>query len=369
MNGNRIGTIFQLTTWGESHGPSVGAVIDGCPSGITLTAEDFLEDMARRQGGGAKFATPRKEEDKVQIESGVFEDKTTGTPICLRIINSAQNSADYDAFRDVPRPGHADLTTHLKQGHRDHRGGGRSSARETTARVAAGVVAKKILRQQGIELLAWVEKVGPHSLPDSVQAGDMALAALKSARDQSTLHIPHSGPEAEELLRMVETLRTAGDSWGGTLACRVEGLPPGIGEPIFDKLNALLAHALMSLPAAVAFECGGGARMSELPGSAIRDSIAFGPNGPAPTANRHGGILGGMSTGLPLSLSISFHAPTSIPRSIASVDLRTKESKEITVGGRHDAFPLPRAVPMVEAMVAITLVDALMRAGRIPEKI
>ncbi|MGE3263551.1 MAG: chorismate synthase [Bacteriovoracia bacterium] len=366
MNGNRIGTIFQLTTWGESHGTSVGALIDGCPSNLTLKAEDFLEDMGLRQGGAADFTTPRKEADRVEIESGVFEGITTGTPIALRILNSAQHSADYDAYRDIPRPGHADLTTHLKHGHRDHRGGGRSSARETTARVAAGVVAKKILRCQGIELLAWLEKIGPHSLPDSVTPEDFSLTEIREARAQSPLRLPFLGPEAEELRRMVDTLRNAGDSWGGTLRCRVEGLPAGIGEPIFDKLNALLAHALMSLPAAVAFECGGGKNMSELPGSAIRDPIG---KSLVPEGNRHGGLLGGMTTGAPLSLAVSFHAPTSIPRKIGSVDLRTKDSEEIIVGGRHDAFPLPRAVPMVEAMVAITLVDAMMRAGRIPEKL
>jgi chorismate synthase len=369
VNGNQIGTLFQLTTWGESHGPAVGAVVDGCPSGLTLDSEDFHADMQRRQGGGASFATPRKEEDQVNIESGVFEGKTTGTPIALRILNSAQKSTDYDAFRDIPRPGHADLTTHLKHEHRDHRGGGRSSARETTARVAAGVIAKKILRHFGIELLAWLEKVGPHALPENVNPAELSLSAVQAARDQSPLHLPYAGQDADEILRMVETLRSAGDSWGGTLRCRVEGLPPGIGEPIFDKLNATLAHALMSLPAAVAFECGGGFAMSELPGSAIRDPIALNEGKPSPISNRHGGLLGGMTTGLPLVLSISFHAPTSIPRAIASTDLRTMESKEITVGGRHDAFPLPRAVPMVEAMVAITLVDALMRAGRIPEKL
>lgn len=364
MNGNRFGTIFQLTTWGESHGTSVGAIIDGCPSGLTLTAEDFLADMRRRQGGGASFTTPRKEEDVVEIESGVFEGRTTGTPIALRIQNKAQNSSDYDAFRHLPRPGHADLTTHLKHGEsRDHRGGGRSSARETTARVAAGVVAKKILAHKGIELAAWLEKVGPHPLPENFSAEDHSLAELRTARDKSPLHLP---VEAPELLAMVENLRAAGDSWGGTLRCRVEGLPAGLGEPVFDKLNAMLAHALMSLPAAVAFECGGGAAMSDLPGSAIRDPIGTNLR---PEGNRHGGLLGGMTTGAPLSLSVSFHAPTSIPRPIASVDLRTKAAQEIKVGGRHDAFPLPRAVPMVEAMVAITLVDALMRAGRIPEKL
>jgi chorismate synthase len=371
MNGNRFGTLFQVTTWGESHGPAVGAVIDGCPSGLPLSSQDFVEDMGRRKGGGASFTTPRAEDDQVEIESGIFVGLTTGTPIALRIRNQSQQSADYEEFRHLPRPGHADLTTHLKHGHRDHRGGGRSSARETTARVAAGVVAKKLLRTQGVESLAWLEKVGPHSLPEEAQAEllQLALPSIKALRDASPLFFPHSGSQAAEILAAVETLRSVGDSWGGALRCRVDGLPPGLGEPVFDKLNAMLAHALMSLPAAVAFECGGGIAMSDLPGSAIRDPIASGSQGPRPTSNIHGGLLGGMTTGLPLLLGISFHAPTSIPRPIASVDLRSMESKEVRVGGRHDAFPLPRAVPMVEAMVAITLADAFFRSGKIPESL
>lgn len=369
MNGNRFGTIFQITTWGESHGPAIGVVIDGCPSGLPLTSVDFQEDMLRRQGGNASFATPRKETDSVKIESGVFEGITTGTPISLRIENGEQRSSDYEEFRTVPRPGHADLTTYLKHGHRDHRGGGRSSARETAARVAGGVVAKKILSSLGVEVAAWVSRVGPHELPDDAKEWihEAPLTEVKRARDASKLAFPTS--TATEIERTVEILRTAGDSWGGEVQCRVEGLPAGIGEPLFDKLNALLAHGLMSLPAAVAFETGGGALFASLPGSAIRDDIQPSPQGPRPATNKHGGLLGGMSTGLPLQLAVKFHAPTSIPRAIHSVDLEKGSTKEITVGGRHDAFPLPRAVPMVEAMVAITLVDALMRAGRISERL
>jgi chorismate synthase len=367
MNGNRFGTIFQVTTWGESHGPALGAVVDGCPAGLPLSEEDFLDDMARRQGGGANFTTPRKEGDRVAIESGVFEGLTTGCPIALRIENNAQRSADYDALQDIPRPGHSDLTTWLKHGHRDHRGGGRSSARETAARVAAGVIAKKLLQSLGIELAAWVERAGPleASAEEREEAGGLSLAALRRARDASPLAAPFASAAAWE--KEVLALREQGESWGGGLRCRVDGLLPGLGEPVFDKINALLAHALMSLPAAVACEAGGGERMSRLPGSLIRDPILPSAQGPRPGSNCHGGILGGMTSGLPLFLGVSFHAPTSIPQPIASVDLRTGLSAELSVAGRHDAFPLPRAVPMVEAMVAITLADSLLRAGRIPE--
>jgi chorismate synthase len=363
MNGNSFGTIFRITTWGESHGPALGVVIDGCPSGLSLSVEDFHADLARRQGGGASFATPRKEADEVEIESGVFEGLTTGTPIALRIRNLSQKSGDYESLKNIFRPGHADLTTYLKHGHRDHRGGGRSSARETTARVAAGVVAKKILSSLKVEIAAWVSRVGPVALES---AEELSLADIRKARDTSALGL--AVPDTGSLAETVNRLRSAGDSWGGAVECRVEGLPAGIGEPIFDKLGALLGHALLSLPAATAFEAGGGAHMSELPGSAIRDPIEQTANGPRPAENKHGGLLGGMTTGSPLRLSVAFHAPTSIPRPISTVN-KKGESEEIVVGGRHDAFPLPRALPMVEAMVAITLVDALLRAGRIPEKL
>ncbi len=366
MNGNRIGTIFQVTTWGESHGTALGAVIDGCPSGLALVPEDFRAEMRRRQGGQISFATPRKEEDLVAIESGVFEGLTTGTPISLRIANASQKSKDYEEFRHIPRPGHADLTTYLKHGHRDHRGGGRSSARETAARVAAGVVAKKILARSGIEAAAWLHSAGPHRAEvDEARAIDlMPLSKLRELRDASPLGALASA--AGQWLTQAEALREAGDSWGGSVRCRVEGLPAGVGEPVFDKLGATLAHALMSLPAAVAFEVGGGRAMSRAPGSAIRDAIGAGPR---PLGNNHGGLLGGMTTGMPLFLGVSFHGPTSIPKSIDSVDLRDSQKTTLQVGGRHDAFPLPRVLPVVEAMVAITLVDALMRAGRIPEKL
>lgn len=360
MNGNSFGNIFRVTTWGESHGTAIGAIIDGCPSGLSLSPEDFLPDMLRRKGGGQNFTTARAEDDSVLIESGVFEGKTTGTPISLRIENKNIRSADYEEFRHIPRPGHADFTTHIKQEHRDHRGGGRSSARETAARVAAGVVAKKLLT--GVEIFARVNRVGPYVWEETEIA---SMDSKRKLRDSSPLFLLADEKKSSEILSYVEKLKTAGDSWGGAIRVEVHGLPAGLGEPVFDKLNALLAHALMSLPAAVGCEMGGGISMSHLPGSAIRDPI--GKNGPI--SNIHGGLLGGMTTGHPLLINIAFHAPTSVPRPIDSVDLRTGETKEIIVGGRHDSFPLPRAVPMVEAMIAITLADAYLRAGRIPENL
>ena len=351
MNGNSFGQIFRVTTWGESHGPSLGAIVDGCPAGLRLSAADFEPDMALRQGGGAAYTTPRKENDTVHIESGVFEGISTGTPLCLRLVNENQKSEDYDPFKGIFRPGHADLTTHLKHGHRDHRGGGRSSARETAARVAAGVVAKKILSHLGVELAAWISQAGPHALPEE--------SSIQKIREKRL-------PLPAFLESELQALREKGDSWGGTVSCRVENLPPGLGEPVFDKLGALLAHACMSLPASVGFEIGG--ISSALPGSQIRDPIGVVNGKIQPLSNNHGGVLGGMSTGLPLLLAVKFHAPTSVPKPIGTVSAKGEE-KEIVVGGRHDAFPLPRAIPMLEAMVAITLVDCLLRAGRIGERL
>lgn len=351
MNGNSFGHIFRITTWGESHGLSVGAIVDGCPSGIPLNPEDFQKDLARRQGGQASFTTPRKETDLVLIESGVFEGKTTGTPLCLRILNEAQQSKDYDSLKEIFRPGHADLTTHLKHGHRDHRGGGRSSARETTARVAAGVIAKKILKLNGIDLCAWLSQVGPH------KASDLSGLPLVEIRNQENW---------KRWEKDLEALRENRDSWGGVVSCKVEGIPAGLGEPVFDKLGASLAHALMSLPAAISFRQG--SIGEEMPGSLIRDPIGWNEGKPQPTSNRHGGILGGMSTGLPLLCHLGFHAPTSIAQAIDTVSIKG-EKVSVPVEGRHDAFPLPRALPMVEAMVALVLVDGMMRAGKVSQNL
>ena len=350
MLGNSFGRIFRVTTWGESHGPSIGVVIDGCPSGIPLTVQDFVEDLSRRQGGQGIHSTARKEADEVFIESGVFEGRTLGTPIALRIPNNNIQSKDYDQYRDVPRPGHADFTTMYKHEHRDHRGGGRSSARETVARVAAGVVARKILAAKNIEVMAFVCRIGEMQIPrEEISSWEK----VKVLREQNILRIPVAN--ISPWLDLVETTKQSGDSLGGAIDCWVKGLPIGLGEPIFDKLNATLSHALMSLPAAVAVETGGGLNMSYKKGSEIRDPIVDGKI----MGNNHGGLLGGMSSGNLLQCSLAFHAPTSIPRPVTSTNFKTKENIEITVGGRHDSVPLSRAVPMVEAMVMLCLVDAI----------
>lgn len=366
MKGNSFGRIFRVTTWGESHGPAGGAIVDGCPAGIAIDADLFRSDMQMRQGGHGSHSTPRQESDLVQVESGVFEGKSTGAPIALRIENQNIQSKDYERFRHVPRPGHADITTHWKHdGVRDHRGGGRSSARETAARVAAGSIAKEILRREGIDVLAFVRRIGSAALSFSDlpfhQASKKAIEGelwerVGRERMENPWRVPTKSPEI--FSQAVERAVLEKDSLGGTVECWVKGLPRGLGEPVFEKLSAQIASALMSLPAAVVVESGGGYAMSQAPGSEIRDSI--GSDGVE--GNRHGGLLGGMTTGEPLWCAVHFHAPTSIPRSIASVDLRDGSAQALKVEGRHDSVPLPRAVPMVEAMISCVLVDALLIA-------
>lgn len=367
MQGNTFGRIFRVTTWGESHGPALGAIIDGCPAGVLLSSEDFTSDMALRQGGNSEFATPRKEADRVSIESGVFEGKTTGTPIALRIENKNTNSKDYESFRSVPRPGHADLTTLWKHSHRDHRGGGRSSARETAARVATAVVAKKILDVYGVRVFAYLSKIkdlaisSPFADLRSQSTAELQeqFSNLREIRNKNSLR--SLAANEDDLLRTVLNAREAKDSLGGEITAFALNLPRGLGEPIFDKLNAVLAHAYFSLPAVVSLDIGGGMAMSESLGSEIRDSLQFDSDNEVQfQSNSHGGLLGGMSTGMPLWSSVRFHAPTSIPRSVDSINLENKQPQSLNVEGRHDSFPLPRAIPVVEAMLALTLVDAIL---------
>lgn len=361
MNGNSFGRVFCVTTWGESHGKALGVVIDGCPSNIPLEEGDFKEDMGRRQGGQRPYTTPRKEPDLVRIESGVFRGRTTGTPLSLRIENENIVSTDYERFEHVPRPGHGDFTTHHKHAHRDFRGGGRLSARETAARVAAGVVAKKILSARGIEVMAFVGRVGKKAAPVSfhhlsTEEFKKLWPQVLAYRNKNKLCLP---VEEAPFLKLLEDTVNKKDSLGGAIDCWVRGLPPGLGEPVFEKVNARLAFAVMNLPAAVGVQVGGGREMSLAPGSAIRDPIAIDRERLVVQGNRHGGCLGGMTTGSPLWLSVDFHAPTSIPQPVDSVDLRTGEKTQVRVEGRHDVFPLPRAVPVIEAMVALVLVDLL----------
>jgi len=352
--GNIFGTLFRVTTFGESHGPGVGVVIDGCPSGIALSADDIQHDLDRRRPGQSSISTPRQESDTAEILSGVFEGKTLGTPISILVRNSDAKSKDYDHNRDVYRPSHADYTYDQKFGLRDHRGGGRASARETVGRVAAGTIAKKILKlRHGIEILAYVKQVR------QLEATIDALAVTADAIEASAVRCPDA-KMAEKMLDDIKKARKAGDSLGGVVECVVKNVPTGIGEPVFDKLEAELGHAMLSIPACKGFEVGSGFGGTRLMGSEHNDPYYQDNTGTRTRTNHSGGIQGGISNGEPIIIRMAFKPTATIMQKQQTVD---KNGNETTIKGRgrHDPCVLPRAVPIVEAMVAIVLQDQTMR--------
>jgi chorismate synthase len=355
MPGNSFGERFRVTTAGVSHGPGYLCIIDGCPPGLPLGVDDLLPDLRRRRPGQSKIVTQRQEEDVPEIWSGVFEGKTDGTPIGLLFRNSDQRSGDYSDIAGKYRPGHADYTFDAKFGFRDYRGGGRSSARETVCRVAAGAVAKKLLAQQGARVLGYVLQVGDvrSTIPDP--------AAVTLEQVEAT---PVRCPDAEAAARMIaliEDVRKDQDSIGGVCELVAVGVPPGWGEPVFDKLKADLAKALLSLPAVTAFEYGAGFGVATARGSQNNDAFMPKAGGGIGTeTNRHGGMLGGISSGEPIVLRVAIKPTSSLPRPQRTVT-RAGEPTEIVTKGRHDPCLLPRFVPMGEAMVAITLADHWLR--------
>lgn len=345
MAGNTIGTLFRVTTFGESHGKALGAVVDGCPPGLTLTEEYIQEELEKRRPGKAKGETPRKEADKVEILSGVFEGVTTGTPIALVIYNIDPQSSAYEPLREVFRPGHADFTYFMKYGIRDHRGGGRASGRETVARVAAGAVAKRVLEEYGIEVHAYTINLG------GVEAKGRDLNFIY----QNRLFCPD--PEAyAKMLQKIEETAKEGDTLGGIVEILAKNVPAGLGEPVFDKLSADLAKALCSVGAIKGFEIGAGFRVATLKGSQNNDPIS--PRGFL--KNDAGGMLGGISSGQDLILRVAVKPIPSHRLPQRTVNLR-KEEVEIQVGGRHDLSAIPRIVPVLSAMTRIVLVDHLLR--------
>jgi chorismate synthase len=345
MAGNSFGEIFRITTFGESHGEGVGVVIDGCPPRISLSLEDFREDMARRRPGTRSFSTQRKEEDRVEILSGVYQEMTTGTPIALFIRNRDADSKPYEILRRLFRPGHGDYTYFKKYGHFDFRGGGRYSARETAARVAAGVVARKILEPLGIKLVAYTIELG----------GIKATIKDLDYVEKSSVYCPD--PKATE--KMEETLSRAKqerDSIGGIVEVRVTGCPAGLGEPVFDKLDADLAKAVMSVGTVKGVEIGAGFEAAKLRGSENNDPII--EEGFA--SNRAGGILGGISSGQEIVLRAAMKPIPSISQEQDTVD-REGQSSKLKFGGRHDTASIPRIIPVLEAMVRIVLADHYLR--------
>ena len=355
MAGNIFGTIFRVTTFGESHGVAIGCVVDGCPSGISFDLPFIQSELDRRKPGQSAIVTQRKESDTVQVLSGVFEGKTTGMPIALLIPNEDQRSSDYDHIAKAFRPSHADFTYQAKYGIRDYRGGGRSSARETAARVAAGAIAKMLLLTRGIHVQAYVSQVGKLCLTLPYQKLNLALA------EQNDVRCPD--PEmADQMIEYIKSVRKAGDTIGGVVSAVVTGCPAGLGEPVFDRLHADLGKAMLSINAAKGFEYGSGFDGVTMNGSVHNDHWEMGPEGPRTTTNYSGGIQGGISNGMDIYFRVAFKPVATIVSAQPSLDADL-QPVEITGKGRHDPCVVPRAVPIVEAMTALVLADHLLRAA------
>lgn len=352
MAGNVFGTIFRVTTFGESHGVALGVVIDGCPPGIALDIPFMEWEMQRRKPGQSRIVTQRQEADAFEILSGVFEGKTTGTPLAMIIRNSDQRSKDYDHLKDTYRPSHADFTYDAKYGFRDYRGGGRSSARETAARVLAGSVAKQILQHQGISVQAYVHAVGDISLTQDHTQLNLSLT------EENIMRCPDP-VIAEQMIALVQEVKKQGDTIGGIIYGVAKGVPAGLGEPVFDKLHADLGKAMLSINAAKAFEYGSGFAGTRMLGSAHNDIFSKDGNTIITTTNNSGGIQGGISNGMDIFWKVGFKPVATILRPQSSV--HTDGSAAIVEGkGRHDPCVLPRAVPIVEAMAALVLTDHLL---------
>ncbi|MDB4694065.1 chorismate synthase [Flavobacteriales bacterium] len=350
MAGNTFGTIFRLTTFGESHGAAIGGVIDGCPSGLKVDFDAIQADLNRRKPGQSKLTTSRKEQDRVEWLSGIFEGQTTGTPIGFLIRNSDQNPTDYDHIKSAFRPSHADFTYNAKYGIRDHRGGGRSSARETACRVVAGGIARLILAKQGIQACAYVDRV------QNVAFEAQPHFFERTRIDATEVRCPDVSV-ARAMEKCIDEAKADGDTVGGSISAVVTGVPAGWGEPVFDKLQAVLAHAMWSLPAVKAMEIGSGIAGSKMRGSEHNDIWVQKAGEEARTETNHsGGIQGGISNGQDIVMRVTFKPVSTIMQAQPSID-RDGNAIKIEGKGRHDPCVLPRAVPLVEAMAMLVLVD------------
>ena len=348
ISGSTYGNIFKISTWGESHGKAIGVVIDGCPAGVCICETDIQKELNKRKPNKSKYSTKRNEDDNVVIMSGVFDGKTTGTPISLMVFNNDHISKDYDNIKDIYRPSHADFTYDKKYGFRDYRGGGRASGRETIGRVCAGAIAKKILLDLGINILAYTSSVG------DIKLKNIDLSYI----DKNPLKIPCE-KTAKKAMEYLDILIEEQNSIGGTAYCEISGLKAGIGEPVFEKLDAMLSMAIMSIGATKGVEFGLGFLASEKKASEYNDCFYSVDNKVYKKTNNSGGILGGISDGSKITMNIAFK-PTpsiSIPQDTINTSL---ENKNITIKGRHDPFIVPRAIPIIEAMVAITLLDYIL---------
>lgn len=356
MAGSTFGNIFKITTWGESHGSGIGVIVDGCPAGLELCETDIQAYLDRRKPGASRYTTQRKESDSIEIMSGIFEGRTTGTPISMLVRNTSQKSSDYSEIASYYRPGHADYTFDQKYGFRDYRGGGRSSGRETIGRVAAGAVAAKLLAELGITVTAYTQAIGSIEIPEP--GLPFELLDIDEARNNPTgMPDKESSLKAEAYLKQcMENL----DSAGGIIACRVRNMPAGIGEPVFEKLDANLAKAIMSIGAVKAFEIGDGVKVTAANGSANNDSFRMSDNKVTKTTNHAGGILGGISDGSEIILRAHFKPTPSIFQKQDTVN-KNGENITVQIKGRHDPIIVPRAVVVVEAMTALTVLDLLLQ--------
>lgn len=350
MAGSTFGTVFKITTWGESHGKALGVVIDGCPAGLPLSEQDIQRFLDRRKPGRTPLSTPRKEADQVEILSGTFDGRATGAPISLLVRNTSQQSQDYSDIAAVYRPGHADYTFDEKYGFRDYRGGGRSSGRETIGRVAAGAIASKILRQLGIELIAYTKSIHDITI-DPLHFDPQAILSTPTCMPD-----PEASKRAEAYL---QECRQRGDSAGGVIECIVKGMPAGAGDPVFEKLDANLAKSILSIGSVKAVEFGDGTAVSLANGSSNNDAFCFDQGKICKKTNHAGGILGGISDGSDIVIHAHVKPTPSIYSEQQTVTAQKQET-QIHIKGRHDPVIVPRAVVVVECMTALTLLDALM---------
>lgn len=353
MAGNTYGTLFRITTFGESHGKALGVVIDGCVPGLFIDESFIIKELAKRKPGQSAITTERNEDESFEIISGVFEGRSTGAPICMLVYNKDQRSSDYNELKDVFRPSHADYTYQAKYGVRDHRGGGRSSARETVARVLAGAVAKLYLQQHGISIQAYVQQVADISVKKNYTQLDLNLIESNIVRcpDQEI---------ASEMIRLIEQVKLEGDSVGGTISCIIKGVQPGLGEPVFDKLHAELGKAILSINACKGFEVGSGFDGTSMKGSEHNDVFTLNGGEVSTVTNHSGGVQGGISNGQDIYFRCAFKPVSTIKKQQQTI---TNSGSEVTMeaAGRHDPCVLPRAVVIVEAMAAVVLADFLMR--------
>ncbi len=352
MAGNSFGNLFKITTFGESHGRAIGAIIDGCPAGLKIDSDHIQKDLNRRKPGQSSIVTQRKEPDEFEILSGIMNGVTTGTPLCIVVWNTNQKSKDYSHIKDLWRPSHADYTYEKKYGNRDYRGGGRSSARETVARVASGAIAKQILYQVGISINAYVSQVGTIELTKRYDEVDLSLTETNDVRCPDS-HI------AEQMTNLIKKIKKEGNTIGGKISCVIENVPVGLGEPVFNKLHAIMGSAMMGINAVKGFEYGSGFDSIKMTGSEHNDVFEKKGEDITTGTNFSGGIQGGISNGMPIYFNVAFKPVATIMRDQKSIN-EGGEKVTISGKGRHDPCVVPRAVPIVEAMAALVLVDFLM---------